>query len=352
MKHTTPLIIIIAILLIATRACSNTASSPAPASVDTQATVDAAVAATAQAAANIQATVNVSVAQTATAMPPQPTPGPTVEYVTMTEEELAALIDQSVNAAVAATTQASTATTQATSDDNLTQEEVNTVYVYAQAADAAIAYADEVINAYYDLYGDLATETLDMLSAVEQDLNAMAENTAALNASLQEINDTLAQGITLAEDTINQLEATAQQAQANVADAQVQAQNWANNLHAEIEDRANAALAIKPNELPTDKISALQSAFDYVDLVKNSLADNKLSKDELNGIAQLGANASAGLQSFGGAQLQGMSGKINEITGQLARGQMPQARAGLGSFETSLGTRPSMPSRPGSGLKP
>ncbi|MEA3396073.1 MAG: hypothetical protein U9R05_01245 [Chloroflexota bacterium] len=56
--------------------------------------------------------------------------------------------------------------------------------------------------------------------------------------------------------------------------------------------------------------------------------------------AQLGANASAGLNAHGGPQLRQFSGSINDITGQLARGQMPH---NLGNLERALGSRPSRP---------
>jgi hypothetical protein len=68
--------------------------------------------------------------------------------------------------------------------------------------------------------------------------------------------------------------------------------------------------------------------------------DQKISPQELAAIAQLGANAAAGLQNNGGPKLQGLSANINDITGQLARGQVPQAAAGLGALEGALGKRP------------
>ena len=80
--------------------------------------------------------------------------------------------------------------------------------------------------------------------------------------------------------------------------------------------------------------------------MSQSLADNTISSAELANIAQLGANASASLNAQGGPQLQQLSGSINDITAQLARGQAPQAQANLGNLEASLGSLPSKPSRP------
>ena len=119
--------------------------------------------------------------------------------------------------------------------------------------------------------------------------------------------------------------------------------------------RAQTALSVQPDNVPSDQLSALLSAFSYIDTVRNAFTDNKISRDELSQIAQLGANATAGLNTQGGAQLQGLSGKLNEITGMLARGQMPEAKNRLGEFESALGTRPSggnlpnLPNLPGGG---
>ena len=359
MKHIV-LYTLIASLLILTPACgSNPLATP-----DTQSTIDAAVANTATAQAGIQATVDAAVAATATASAalatPTPdaalatptldtalaTPTPSVEYVTMTEEELAALIDQAVADAAAATQASSEATTQATADDALTQEEVTTIEVQVTGAEEAIAYAEELLNAYYGLYGDLATETLYLLQAMEEDLALMAESTAALAQALVDINATLAEGVALADETITQLEATAQAAAAKAAEIQTQKDTWTAALQQEWEHRASQALSVPPNAIAEDRARAVQSAFDYLDTVRDALSDNKLSPNELSQIAQLGANASAGLNAQGGPQLQKLSGNINQITEQLARGQVTHAKEGLGTLESALGSRPSLPSRP------
>ena len=64
--------------------------------------------------------------------------------------------------------------------------------------------------------------------------------------------------------------------------------------------RAQGTGQIQPDYVPANLVETLQSAFDYVDLVRNSLADNKLSRGELDQIARLGANVSAGLNMHGG----------------------------------------------------
>jgi len=363
-------------LFAASLSACNARSAPAP---DTQATVNAAVAATGTSQVSLKATVDAAVkattaaAQTTSpkptitsvatgtptslptisAKPPTAAPGvagapsPTpVNTVTLSEEELAALIDQSVAKAVAATQASSSATSSATADGTLTTQELAALLVYAANADQAIAYAEELISSYYGLYAELAAETIAVLQAIEQDLSAMSASVDALNATLAEINKTLAQGVAIAEQTIAKLNTAAKTASDKAAQAQAKAQSWAKGLPSTLDKRAAAALGVKPTQVATDRQGAILSAFDYVDAVRQATGDNKLGKSELTQIAQLGANASAGLKAQGGPGLQTASGSIDKLTGQLARGQVPQAKAGLGSLESSLGARPSRPARP------
>jgi hypothetical protein len=152
MKNKTVPVLILCFLVSLSLACGNSAPTSAPTNTpDVQATVDAAMAATSVAQADVQATVGVAVAATSVALPPTPTPGPTAEYVEMTEEELEALINQAIEDAVTATQEASATTAQATADDTLTYDEAQTVDVYVYAAEQALAYADELIGAYYSL---------------------------------------------------------------------------------------------------------------------------------------------------------------------------------------------------------
>lgn len=321
--------------------------------------INTAVAGTQVAQALAQATVN---STTLTAMPATPTPGPTVEYVTLTEEELAALIDQAVAEAVAATEQTTTAVYYTTTDDAVTTEEVVYVYDYYYYADYYVEYAEDLIEEYYALYSDLAYEMIAELNAIETELNQMNDTLSSIDQSLQQISSTLEQGLVLAEESIAQLESAAQTAQTNAQELKANAQDMLSVLQADQQGRINQLSQIQANNIPTDKLSALQSAFSFVDAANMAMGDNKLSRDELLNLAQLGKNAQTGFQSFGGADVLGpdmtqFSGKFDEITTQFARGQMPQARGNLSQFESSLGSRPDFsgaggngPSLPGGGL--
>jgi len=351
MKNKTILTLILCVLVALSLACGASTPTSAPADTpDVHATIEAAMAATSAAQSGVQATVGAAVAATSVALPLTPTPGPTVEYIQLTEEELESLINQAVEDAVAATQEASAATTQATADESVTYEEAQTVDIYVYAAEQALAYADELIGAYYSIYGELATETVDLLLAVEDDLEEMVAAMYTITDVLVAVEADLAQGVAMTAEALLQLENAAQQASANLDQVQSQAQSWAQGVQVEREDRADAIASLQPDNAPTDRLSTLQSAFSFVDQLHAALGDNKLSRDELNNIAQLGANVSAGLSQHGGPELQGLSSKVGKITQQLARGQVPQARLELGNFEASLGQRPAGFPLPGGGL--
>lgn len=331
------------LFLIALLAACNRGVSPTA----QQAAVDTAVAGTQIAQALAQATVNAGVL---TAMPATPTAGPTIEYATLTEEELTALIDQAVAEAVAASEQTTQAVETASSDAAVTSEEVEYIYSYYYYTEYYIQEAEELLDAYYDLYADLAYEMLAELSAIETQLAQLNESMTLLATSLNEMSASLAQGLALAEENLAQLQSAAQQMQVHAQELHNQAQDILAVLQADQQSRIEQIAQIQPNNVPSDRLAALQAGFQFVDFANSSLADGKMSRDELLSLAQLGANAQAGFQQFGGRasgigpganlDLNQFSGKFNEISTQFARGQMPQARNNLGEFERSLGQRP------------
>jgi len=320
-------------------ACGKPVATPS-----TNDVVNTAVAGTQQAQALAQATINASAL---TARPSTPTAGPTVEYTTLTEEELATLINQAVTQAIAATEQTTAAVTTTTSDNTVTSEEVTYVYDYYYNADYYVEQTEQLLNEYYSLYSDLAQQMIVELNGIQSELAQMNDTLSSIDSSLQQINSTLQQGLAVAEETINQLETTAQTAQTSAQELQAQAQDMMSQLQADQQARLEAISQIQPNNIPTDRRGSLQTAFQFLDTANLAMGDNKLSRDELMNLAQLGANAQAGFQNFGGKagiaggpDLSQFTGKFSEITGQLARGQMPQARGNVDTFERSLGNRP------------
>ena len=361
--------LVICWLSLAAAACN----ANAPAAPNTQATIDAAIAATGNAQLANQATIDAAVqatgnAQTAgqatvdaavqateaaQATPTEPvaqaadaspaTPVPSEEYVTMTEEELAALIDQTVNEAVVATEQYAVAATEAAADNTVSPEEVQTIEVYVAGAEEAIALAEELIYIYYDLYGDLATETITAIEEINQSLLYIAEYTDEMTAVLVEINSALEQGLVLAEETIAGLEAAAQAAGAQAEDINAQIQAWADIRQTQIGGSVlEDILAVQPNQIAADPSGATQSAFEFIGAAQQALADGAVSADELATLAQLGANAGAGLAAQGSPQLQQLSGAVNGVIGQLANGDIAQAQAALSQLgvDTALSVQP------------
>jgi len=356
--------------------------APIDARVDVQATVDAAIAAAIAATATasaatataMQATIDAAVAATAqaaspSAVTPEPaaTPIPaatptavviyTEQYVTMTEEELAALIDDAVDEAVAASQQAAAATDTATDDGDVSSAEAQEVQVYVQLSEESIAQAQAIIDAYQGQYSETADEYLAVLTAMEQDLAQLAENTAAIDDSLQAINATLEQGLALAEESVAQLEAAAASVNAAADEIHQQAQVWQETVVAELpqrgqaQEQASAAVTdilanFQPTEIAGSQAEALRGAWDYANAVQTALGDGVISSNELNAIAQAGVNASAGLKVRGGPQMQSTADRIDQLTRQLAEGQLDQAGSSLQQLQAGLPALPSGPSAP------
>ena len=305
-----------------------------PASEDNLETqVQTAIAQTAQAETTFQVAVEKAVEATVIAMPPTPTPQPTVDAYTLTEEELAALIDASVAEAVAASAEASTATTQATSDSVYTEEEVYESIYYVYDAEAAIAYTEELLYLYYDLYGAYASEALDLLYAVEEDLDEMA-------AAMMEVEAILSQGAETATAASEQINTALENVQIKADEMQVKALEFKDKFPAALQERENKFANLAPTEIASDRDGALTQVYTYLDSVKSAFADRKISPDEMGQIAQLGANARAGIDQGGGPLLKNFGGNIDGITRNLSRGNWPTAQRDLGGFEASLPSRP------------
>jgi hypothetical protein len=358
MKTQTTFALVLGVLAVATLAGCRTgpAQQPDAPTENVSATVDAAIEATRTAeqsqAATVAAAVSATQTSTAAQAPATPTPPPeepptptpsSEEYVTMTEEELAALVDEAVNEAVLATQDATAATETSTADGTVTQEEIETIEVVLADAEEAIALAEELIYIYADLYAELATEALIVLQEVEMLLEETTELVEATTAVVDEMAQLLDQGLELSAETISQLIALAEAAGVNATAIQTKAEGWLVGLQAELEQRATTVLAVLPTEIATDRRTAIASAYTYIETVQSALVDNKLSQLELSAIAQAGANASASLLAQGGPQLQNLADSLNDITARLAQGQLPDVQGLLESLEASLPPRPSLP---------
>lgn len=295
--------------------------------------VQTAVAATATVQAEIDIAIDAAVQATVVAMPPTPTPAPAIEYYELSEEELAALIDASVAEALIATETSSTVTAQATSDGVMTEEEIYQTVEYIYDAEAAIHYTEELLAAYYDLYGEYAEDVLNILTAIEEDLDTLV-------VALEEVDELLQQGAEFASAAIDELNQAASVMTENIAEAHADRQDWLAEVQAGIAERENLLTNLVPTEVANNRIDTIRQVYTYLDSVKAAFGDRKINQNELLEIAQIGANAEASVLRNGGPQLSGIDGLIDGFTRQLARGEWPQARRELGGFEASLPARP------------
>ncbi|MCA9936053.1 MAG: hypothetical protein H6662_06560 [Ardenticatenaceae bacterium] len=343
------LLVLVIVLLAACTAQPQTGTAPTPVptavEVNVQATIDTAVAATAAADANMNATIEAAVdsaLEEATAAA-TPVPVDTTTYVTMTEDELAAAIDQAVAEAVTATNTTGEAAANATADGAITTEEVQTIEVYVSGAEEAVALAEELIDLYYAQYGELATETLTLLVALEEDLSTLNTTLDTINGVLVGMNETLTAGMELSEELYQALADSAAAAQTAVANAQIQSDAWQAAVETAVTNRQAAIAQISAQIVAADLPATLTQVQGYAETVRTAIADQNLSMSELQAIGQQSANAIASIQANGGPQLQNLAGSIESLTAVLAGGGLSQAQAALGNLESLIPSLPSLP---------
>lgn len=297
--------------------------------------VATAVAATATAEADFANAVADAVEATVVAMPPTPTAQPKVDAYELSEEELAALIDEAVNEAVVASEASSTVTTQAASDGAMTEDEIYETAAYVYDAEAAIYYAEELLALYYELYGPYADDILYLLTAMEEDLDELLY-------ALEEVEELLMLGADAATAALDQLNEAAVNLSQHVAGSQADREELVSQIKANLDERENNFANLAPTEIAGDRNGTLNQLNDYLDTVKAALGDRKIDPAEMLQIAQLGANAQASILANGGPQLQNLSGSIDGLTRQLSRGDWAGASRNLGGFEASVPSRPSL----------
>ena len=285
--------------------------------------------------ATFQAAIFEAAQGTATTIPlPETfTPQPPVEPSALSEEELAALIDANYEDAIYNSLDASEIVQEASSDNEVTEEEIFNTVLYVQQTQASILYAQSLLQQYEDLYGDLATETLDQLAAIEESLNQLA-------ISMTEIEDLLVQGSILASEAISTINELVTKIEEQADEALNTKDTWRNSLQTDLNAREQKFTNFSPNEIASNPEGAISQVYAYLDSIRSALQDHKISSGEMSGIAQLGANAKASLKAQEGLNSQILESSIDGLTRQLSRGEWPQAQNGLANFEASLPRRP------------
>ena len=333
-KKTFILIMLIFVMILSACNLSNSAEE----TPDIQATIDAGIAATATAQAELDATIDEAVDEAVKEIEE--------EYLIMTEEELDAAIDDAVSEATLATEQAETYATESASDGTMTTEEVEQLEAYVYSANDLIYTADEMINAYYGLYAELADETIYLLEAVEEDLSTMTTAMTDIADLTLAAAETLADGQEVRQETVNEILTTAQDSHDALESISADWETWATENQEARDSRLDEVQNITADFTPSNRAETLSATAEFANSVRTALGDYSISHTELQDIAQFGANATAGLEVYGGAELQGLVGSIGNITQQLATGQTHNAIDSINAFDLAIGQIPDLPSRP------
>lgn len=339
-------IVVLLLTAILLSACSLPAAEPTP---DIEATAAAAIAATQTADANIQATIEAGIAATQAAEAPAETepvedtevveeaaeesnvPVDESEYYELSEEELALLIDEAVEEAIAASETATTTTTQAAQDNDFSQEEIDDIYYYSSEAEELIYLAEELLEIYTYLYGDYAEyadEMIELMYLLEEDMD---EVLAFMYAVLEVV-----EGGQITPEDIAKIYEAAQEAGLNLETLAENQDLILATVEQVLAAREDYAFSFDPDQVAESRADALLMAREYAQSMRDALGDQKISADELAQIAQLGANAAAGLEAYGGIALKGLPDMINTLTLQSAQGQFSAALNGLQSLEAAI----------------
>ncbi len=152
----------------------------------------------------------------------------------------------------------------------------------------------------------------------------------------------------LSEEEIEELVDIAQGTSEYIQSISPNWQAWSESIQTSRETRLQSMQDIAAEYVPEDRRAALNETINFADAVHNALGDYSINEAELLNIAQIGANAVAGLEAHGGPKLQSLAGNIDKISNNLALGQTPNAIDNLGSLEGSLHEVPNfeMPDRP------
>ena len=91
--------------------------------------------------------------------------------------------------------------TEATADETLNQEKVESLEAYLAITEETIALTEELIYVYYDLYREWAIEALELLVKIEEDLLLLGESADEVAPLLVEVAEMMEDSLELAEGT-------------------------------------------------------------------------------------------------------------------------------------------------------
>lgn len=299
---------------------------------DAAATVEAMIAATTEFEAQLETAVAEAVDQSVSTAVDE-----AMEiYAAESEAEMADMINQAVSEAIEATESYTETSTDAAADGEITTEELQTIEVYVQEADDCMDEVEDLIAEYYALFEELALTTIDQLAGIEEEIAGLNENIESMNAILTEISEALNDGLAIAEESIAQLQMTAQAAGEAIQDTQEKADAWKQNVQSDVEARMKAIEQIEPTNIASSKEETEQQIMQFLESINGAFADNSMSQAELAQISQLAANTAASLSAHGGAQGNALAARIDGLMVQLAQGNMQQASRDMNELFTQL----------------
>ncbi len=281
--------------------------------------------------AQVENLVSEGVAATLTAMP-TPTVVPVEE---MSEEDLASEVETSTSEAVDASGEAAQYAEAASSDGELTQEELDELYYLYYLSIEELEQALYLMDLYYDLYDDLVNEAITALESIDEDLEELIVYTESMLAYLDQFSAMIEQGSQVLQEQLSDFQEKLDNLPGQITAISEQLPAWMNAREAEFGSLVQDALNVLPDNIAGTRREALAQVKDYLAGISDAIADGAFSISELEALSQLGANAAASAGQFS-HDFTGISDMINGLTGSFARGQLPEINAGIGSLQGSL----------------
>ena len=194
-----------------------------------------------------------------------------------------------------------------------------------------------MIAKYYELYGENTGNQEEIaLFPIEEDLDDM-------DALLKEIERILSQGAEIASTAIDDLNKALDDLIILVEETKPERDQFIEKVKKSLEEREKKYANLPPNQVVSDWDGIKSQINVFVNTIKSALADGKVDDNEMQQIAQSGANAKASIAANGGPQLQGISAAIDALTRQISRGDWQQVDAAVANIEALLGAIASLP---------
>jgi len=281
--------------------------------------------------AQVDSLVSEGVAATLTAMPTSTA----VPVADMSEEDLAAGIEVSTNEAVAASNEAAQYADTASTDGELTQQELDELYYLYYWSIEELEQALYLMDLYYDLYDELIDEALVVLESLDDDLEQLLVYTESMLAYLDGFAQVIDQGGQVLQENYAEFQDKLAELPDKLSPISDALPQWLQARDQELALLVQDVLAVMPNDVAGTRREALTQVKDYIASLSGAIADGVFSLSELESLSQLGANAAASAGQFRG-DFTGISEMINGLTSSFARGQLPQINAGIGNLQGAL----------------